>query len=480
MVLKYFLLVLFVTLAFADEFHQRKPSQDGNAKYNMPRVINVQEGSRTFWINKAQNNLRALLNQNRNSSSTAKNVIFFLGDGMGFATTATARMHTGKEENFLSFERFPHFGMSKTYCIDRQVADSACSATAFAAGVKANYNTLGVNGNVRVGNCTINDEDSVASITKWAQDAGKGTGIVTTTRITHATPAGFYSHVPRRSYETNEDIAERCNETNFGDIAHQLVHGEEGKGFKVILGGGRRSFRNTTAIDEENRAGYRTDGRDLINEWIEERSSVGNSEYVWHKRDLMSVDVENTDYLLGLFEHDHCRYQQEINDNNLQHQEPSLSEMMSVAIRMLQKEQNGYVLIVEGGRIDHAHHSNYALRNLEETKEFSTAINIARQMTDQRDTLIVVTADHSHVNTYNGYPYRADDVLGFAGRDTDRSSYPSFSYGNGPGYPSTYLENGNSIDRVDLNFVDMRNPSRRSTATVPLSSETHGGEVRTF
>jgi alkaline phosphatase len=192
----------------------------------------------------------------------------------------------------------------------------------------------------------------------------------------------------------------------------------------------------------------------------------------------MSIDPTKTDYLLGLFEHDHCRYQQEINDNNLQHQEPTLSEMMSVALKMLMKEENGFFLLVEGGRIDHAHHSNYARRSLEETREFSRAVKIARSMTDESDTLIVVTADHSHVFTHNGYPWRSENVLGASEvSGTDGLTYSSVSYANGPGYPTTYRDNGNSYTRVDLSSVDMRNPSRRSSATVPLSSETHGAEV---
>lgn len=473
--LKVFVLLLMINLSISDEYHKTFK----RAKNSGPPLINVQEGSRTFWMNKAQNQLADILSR-ENIESKAKNLILFLGDGMGMTTVSAARVYSGDEKNLLSFERFPHFGLSKTYCLNRQVPDSACTATAFATGVKANYNTLGVNGNVFTSNCTVNEEDYVYSIMKWAQDAGKGTGIVTTTRITHATPAGFYSHVQTRSMETDTDLNARCSNPNFRDIAHQLIYNEEAKKLKVILGGGRRVFRNTTVLDEEGRAGLRRDGRDLIKEWVDERSKNGRAKYVWNKRDLMSTDLSNTDYLLGLFEHDHCRYQQEIKDNNLQHQEPSLSEMMSTAIRMLSKEEKGFVLLVEGGRIDHAHHSTYSLRSLEETLEFSRAIEIARSMTDETDTLMVVTADHSHVLTQNGYPWRSEDILGAHVVGTDRLPYSSVSYANGPGYSTTYENNGNSFNRVDLSVVDKRNPLRRMSATVPLSSESHGGEVSLF
>jgi alkaline phosphatase len=176
------------------------------------------------------------------------------------------------------------------------------------------------------------------------------------------------------------------------------------------LGGGRANFRNATEVDEENKNGYRTDGKNLIEDWKNDRSKSGNAEYVWSKKGLQDIDFEKTDYLLGLFEHDHMKYNLDVQKGNLQ-EEPRLSEMTSAAIKMLQKEDGGYFLFVEGGMIDQAHHYNYAQTSLDETKEFSDAIALARSMTDPEDTLIVVTADHSHVFTYNGYPVSSKFIL---------------------------------------------------------------------
>lgn len=120
----------------------------------------------------------------------------------------------------------------------------------------------------------------------------------------------------------------------------------------------------------------------------------------------MNVDTGSTDFLLGLFENDHMRYNLDVEREQLQNEKPSLSDMTRVAVEMLEKEENGYVLFIEGGMIDQAHHYNYAQTSLDETKEFSKAIELARQMTSEDDTLIVVTADHSHVFTYGGYPVR--------------------------------------------------------------------------
>lgn len=124
------------------------------------------------------------------------------------------------------------------------------------------------------------------------------------------------------------------------------------------------------------------------------------------------MDIEKTDYLLGLFEHDHMRYNLDVKKGKLS-EEPSLLEMTRTAIKMLQKEDNGFFLFVEGGMIDQAHHYNYAQTSLDETKEFADAIELAREMTSEEDTLIVVTADHSHVFTYNGYPVSMLNNLSF-------------------------------------------------------------------
>lgn len=237
-----------------------------------------------------------------------------------------------------------------------------------------------------------------------SQCLGKATGIVTTTRITHASPAGGYAHVSERDWENDHEVSlSGCDPNKVDDIAEQLINNVEGSHFKVILGGGRANFINQTEKDEEGQNGKRHDGKNLINVWKNERSKSGKAEYVWNKKQLADIDYNSTQYLLGLFEHDHMRYNMDVKKQNLV-DEPSLSDMTSAAIKMLQKEDGGYFLFIEGGMIDQAHHYNYAQTSLDETKEFSDAIALARKMTSEEDTLIVVTADHSHVFTYNGYP----------------------------------------------------------------------------
>ena len=340
-------------------------------KHILPKpYINVMESSNEFWNSKAQNYLKGKLNEKLNTNK-AKNVIMFIGDGMSLTTLAATRMYMGSEQTQLSFEKFPHFGLSKTYCVDAQVADSACTSTAYLNGVKANSGTMGVNAKVKKGNCVVDKATYTESIASWAQKSCKSAGLVTTTRVTHASPGGLYSHTAHRDWENDAAINIACEGTDQKpmDIAHQLIYNDESKNFRVILGGGRREFINTTVTDEEGLPGKRSDGRNLIHEWKEARSKKGKARYIWNKHQLNDIDIEKTDYLLGLFENDHCMYNLDITNNDLQ-EEPSLTDMTVAAIKMLSKDDNGYFLFVEGGRIDMAHHGKIILNISEETPVF--------------------------------------------------------------------------------------------------------------
>lgn len=192
-----------------------------------------------------------------------------------------------------------------------------------------------------------------------------------------------------------------CNAKETADIARQLIENDVAKKLKVVFGGGRSEFRNSTNFDEEHRKGLRSDGRDLIQEWL--RMHNGSGQYVYDKKNMNNLD-KNSEFLLGLFSDDHCEYNGDIQRKNLQNVKPTLSEMTKVAIEHLQKEKGGFFLFVESARIDMAHHENWARIAMEETEEFSKTIEMARKMTNISDTLIVVTSDHAHTMTYNGYP----------------------------------------------------------------------------
>lgn len=162
------------------------PEFRNNLRANLNRP---EELSTNFWFNSGKDFVAKQLNRSA-SNKPAKNIILFIGDGMSLTTQSAARMYKGGEEKSLSFEEFPYAGTVKTYCVDYQVADSACTATAYLSGVKNNYGTIGISGKVQLNDCVgqMDHSNHVKSIAKWAIDAGKSAGLVTTTRVTHASP----------------------------------------------------------------------------------------------------------------------------------------------------------------------------------------------------------------------------------------------------------------------------------------------------
>ncbi|KAH8278284.1 hypothetical protein KR044_009644, partial [Drosophila immigrans] len=428
------------------------------------------EDTQDYWLSASKAHIQQKLSQVRNERK-AKNIILFLGDGMGLPTLAAARNYIGGEEQQLAFEQFPYTGLSKTYCVDKIVPDSASTSTSYLCGVKANYGTIGVNAQVRRGDCLAlaNSSNHVFSVGKWAMDAGKAAGLVTTTRVTHASPAGVYAHTADREWENNAALEEACGDQAEGlsDIAVQLIHGEVGGKLKVMLGGGKRSFYDPEFYDK----GRRTDGRDLVAEF--EALSDRNT-FVKTQKKLLKVNVTETDRLLGLFSKSHLHYHLEQladPDNN----EPTLTEMTEKAIEMLAKEQNGYFLFVEGGKIDISHHDTMARIALDETAELSKAVKRARELTSLEDTLIVVTSDHSHTFNVAGYQPRGSDIFSKAkALGTDGKSYLPLSYANGKSFDEFYDTEAN--ERRDPATLLSEDPAQLFPATVPLESETHGGE----
>ncbi|XP_014677892.1 PREDICTED: alkaline phosphatase, tissue-nonspecific isozyme-like [Priapulus caudatus] len=235
----------------------------------------------------------------------AKNAILFIGDGMGVSTQFAARVMKGQrdgqsgEEAFLDWETWQHCGFAKTYNTDYQVPDSAGTATAYLCGVKAKQGTVGLDDTVvKRGDCGSSALAEVSSIAAWAQAEGKSTGLVTTSRVTHASPAALFAHAAERNWEAGADIKGECR-----DIALQLIEDDPGKQLNVILGGGREKFTPDTVADVEYEGtfGDRIDGRNLIDEWIETKQGSGlRHHYVWNVDQLNATDIENTDYLLGM------------------------------------------------------------------------------------------------------------------------------------------------------------------------------------
>ena len=138
--------------------------------------------------------------------------------------------------------------------------------------------------------------------------------------------------------------------------------------------------------------------------------------------------------------------------------EPTLEYMTEKAINILKKNPNGFFLFVEGGKIDMAHHEDKAHIALDETVEFDKAIEKAYNMTNEKDTLIVVTADHSHTMTMNGYPIRGNNILGLFGKSNDSLPYATLSYANGPGYHEEVAGKRHNLedDNMSTKFLSFR------------------------
>jgi alkaline phosphatase len=264
---------------------------------------------------------------------------------------------------------------------------------------------------VPVSDCAATQGHHVETIFEMAERAGRATGIVTTARVTHATPAATYAHVPNRDWEDDVSMADSDGTPGGAckDIADQLVSWPAGDGFEIALGGGRRYFLPDSVRDpeDEGKTGHRADGRNLVEEWTKKSN---NHLFVWNTEGFEAVDWASGPRVLGLFDMSHMEYESDrAKDVG---GEPSLAELTEVAIDRLKQDENGFVLLVEGGRIDHAHHEGNAARALEDYVAFDAAIRKALELTDRNDTLIVATADHSHTFIISGYPIRGNSLLG--------------------------------------------------------------------
>jgi len=453
--------------------------------------------------------LQALLNAHR----PAKNIILFVGDGMGPATVTAARIYAGQkqgssgEENLLAFERLPHSALVKTYNVDTQVPDSAGTMTAMITGVKSNAGMIAMGPETTRGVCGSGPE--LMTALEYAELAGMATGIVSTARITHATPAATYAKAPERDFESDADADTMSRVGDCKDIATQLIELNQrayaqadqqtrhSDGIEVILGGGRRSFL------PQEQGGNRRDKRDLIKLW-QQRNPDGR--YVSSGSELAQLEAgqaRHTGRLLGLFSSSHMAYDLD-RSSHADIDEPSLAEMTAAAIRRLQTDADGFFLHVEAGRIDHAHHATNPMRALEDVLALEAAVTQALQLTNVEDTLIIVTADHSHVMTMAGYPTRGNPILGkvvgndMQGQplqaprlDADGHPYTTLGYINGIGfaqlpgmrtadaiYDLAHDDNEDAVPRgrVDLSAVDTTDEGFHPPTLVPLGSETHGGE----
>lgn len=420
----------------------------------------------------------------------AKNVILFIGDGMDITTITAARIFDGQsrgeegEENFLAFERFPWVALSKTYNTNAQTPDSAGTMSAMVTGVKTKIGVISLDDRATPADCASAKGAAVPTLGEYAERAGLATGVITTTRLTHATPAAVYAHAADRNWERDTNLTEEAKANGCRDIARQLIEFADGDGIDVAMGGGRANFLPVEAADPEitEMTGGRRDGRDLTAEW---RAKSPAHAYVWNREGFDAIDAKTNPRVLALFESSHMNY--EADRANDKAGEPSLAEMTQKSIEILRRNRNGYFLVVEGGRIDHAHHGGNAARALRDTQAFSEAVAKAVGTADLKDTLIVVTADHGHTMSMAGYPSKGNPILGLVSasledenaRDGyalagDGKTYTTLGYANGPG--SILAGQAKAGERPEPRAEETTDVNYRQQATIPSPSETHGGQ----
>ena len=388
------------------------------------------------------------------SDSRPKNVIVFIGDGMGISTVTAGRIFVGQEmgkkgeAHQLSFDAFEQLALIKTYNTNAQVPDSAGTATAILSGYKTNIGAVNVRPQEDLAAMLAEGcgGDAPATLTDKAKAEGMSVGVISTARLTHATPAVMYGHTVSRDIEADKDLVAPFDLPGCQSLSQQLIESD----VDIALGGGSKEF-------------------------TEDQIAAWPGAYATNKTEMAAAPADQR--LLGLFNRSHMSFESQ----RPQTEEPSLAEMTTLAIDRLSKDEDGYVLMVEAGRIDHAHHGTNAYNALKDLQALDTAVAAAVAKAGD-DTLILVTADHSHVFTIAGYPARGNPILGLTrsvnratggpaaeyALDADGKPYTTLGYHNGP--------NVREADSPSLTDNAVQAPDYRQQTAVNLGSETHAGE----
>ncbi|MEG0295539.1 MAG: alkaline phosphatase [Clostridium sp.] len=290
------------------------------------------------------------------STKEVKNVIYLIADGMSTSTQTSARYYKDYQDGVLGNDKLMmdkiQTGLVKTKWESGPITDSAPAGTALSSGFKTYNKHVGVK----------SDKTVVANVLEASEQSGKATGIIATSEIMHATPAAFSAHVGERS--------------EYNAIMKQQIY----QGMEVVLGGGNK-FLTPEA------GGVRADGKNLISEienlgydYVTDRDGLKNS---------------TSDKLWGMFAESDLAY--EVDREEFRSEEPSLSEMTTKAIEVLEKDEDGFFLMVEGSKVDWAAHANDPIGAITDTIAFDEAVKVAVDYANQKgDTIVVVTTDHAN------------------------------------------------------------------------------------
>jgi alkaline phosphatase len=321
-----------------------------------------------------------------NSNSTPKNIILLIGDGMGISQITAGMYRNG---NKLELERCNTIGLIKTNSKKELITDSSAGATAFATGKKTRNGMISQ---------AMEDSANYKTFVEYAEENKKATGIVVTSTVTHATPACFYAHYPRR-YDANEAISE------------QFVN----SGVDVLIGGGKKYFET------------RKDGRNLLQELTEKGYTIP---------DTLTSHFETKEIFKLAYLYSPTQPGKRVfsEGDEAPSRGPILPLATQKAIDILKKDTNGFFLLVEGSQIDWGGHNNDSEYIINEMLDFNETIKIALDYADQNgETLVIITADHET----GGYAIIEGELDGssltggFSTKHHSASMIPVFAYGKG-------------------------------------------------
>lgn len=419
-----------------------------------------------LWLQQKVSHLNGL--EKTKKSALAKNVILVIGDGMSITTLTAARIWQGQqagklgEEHFLHFEQYPHTALIKTYNTNQQSPDSAGTMSAIMTGVKTRAGLISIGPEQARATCKGSKAHQQKTLLEWAHEVNYASGIVTTARLTHATPAATYAHSPERLWES--DLMRYPNAYLHGcdSIAKQLIENAFPAGLDIALGGGDIM---------------------LSSHYDRFKQQFSGGKIVRNQQELLSLTPDlSVRPILGVFANSHMAYEVDRSKSENQSQ-PSLMEMAEQALLHLQTKEklNGenYLLVVEGARIDQAHHAGNAARALSETAMLAETVQRLDELTSDEDTLIIVTADHSHNFVMAGYPKRGNPILATSKNQLDEEvlandglPYTTLGYANGEASGRrTHNDSNNDHNNSHTEAVDYH-----QGVAVPLNSATHGSD----
>lgn len=364
----------------------------------------------------------------------AKNIIFMVADGMGLAHVVAARIFkNGPDGESLHLETLPTIGYQRTHSASDSLTDSAAAASAWASGEKFRNGEISCHDDDQNGRCEPAPDPTILEI---AKAKGKATGLVVTSTVTHATPAAFGSHVSSR----------RCEK----EIARQYIQVTE---VDVILGGGRKKFKSTEKQADEC---------GTFGDFITDAARKGY-QVVYTKKALAGVVAKGSRKILGLFTPKGKTPElfRLYPEEHYQAEEPTLPQMTTAALESVEKDEDGFFLLVEGSQIDWASHRNDVAYQIGEALAFDEAVKVVLDWINEKpnrrqNTLVIISADHETggfaISGARGRKYKRGDIVDHGWTSKGHTAEDMLIWSQGPG--SRYL--GRAVDNTDLYKVMLK------------------------